>query len=140
MILTASRRTLTLTALGLILLAVGAQWAFGYRISQGSAQAMEALALLLYAVAVVLLFAPLGRRHALVAGGLAFIVIAWAVHLNARLSAFLEIQAGGDVIVAHRVFLATLIVGPALGLLVGVVTGLTARFERIRWAPKTPAS
>lgn len=140
MILTAPRRTLSLAAVGLVVLGVAVQWAFGYRVSEGSAQVMEALALLFYAAAAVLLMAPLGRRHALMASGLAFILMAWAVHLNARLSAYLETEAGGDVIAAHRIFLATLIAGPALGLVVGIVTGLLARFERIRWTPKTTAS
>lgn len=139
MILTAPRRTLTLAAVCLAGLAVLAQWLLGYRISAGSAHAMEALALILYGAAIVLLLAPLGRGKAMVAGALGFILMAWAVHLNARLSAWLEIEAGGQVIAAHRILLATVFVGPAAGLVTGVVTGLLARFERIRWTPKTPA-
>jgi len=137
MILTAPRSTLTLAALCLIGLGVLAQWLLGYRISEGSAQAMEVLALILYGAAIVLMLAPLGRGKALIAGALAFILMAWAVHLNARLSAFLETMAGGDVIAAHRILLATLFVGPFAGLITGVVTGLIARAERIRWTPKT---
>lgn len=140
MILTAPRSTLTLAALCLIGLGVLAQWLLGYRVSEGSAAAMEVLALILYGAAIVLMLAPLGRGKALIAGALAFILMAWAVHLNARLSAFLETMAGGDVIAAHRILLATLFVGPFAGLITGVVTGLVARAERIRWTPKTPVS
>ena len=140
MILTAPRSTLTLAALCLIGLGVLAQWLLGYRVSEGSAQAMEVVALILYGAAIALMLAPLGRGKALIAGALAFILMAWAVHLNARLSAFLETMAGGDVIAAHRILLATLFIGPFAGLITGVVTGLLARSERIRWTPKTPVS
>jgi len=140
MILTAPRPTLTLAAVCLVGLGVLAQWLLGYRVSAGSAQVMEALALILYGAAIVLLLAPLGRSKALIAGALAFILMAWAVHLNARLSAFLQIEAGGQVIAAHRILLATLFVGPFAGIITGVVTGLIARFERIRWTPRQPAS
>lgn len=139
MILTAPRRILTLAAFCLAGLAILAQWLLGYRLSAGSAHAMEVLALVLYGAAIVLLLAPLGRGKALMAGALGFILMAWAVHLNARLSAWLEIEAGSQVIAAHRVLLATLFVGPAAGLVTGIVTGLLARFERIRWTPKIPA-
>lgn len=137
MIVTAPRRTLTLAAFCLVGLGILAQWLLGYRISDASAQVFEVLALILYGAAIALLLAPLGRSKTLVAGALAFILMAWAVHLNARLSSFLEVEAGGDVIAAHRILLATLFIGPFAGLITGVVTGLLARFERIRWTPKT---
>jgi hypothetical protein len=140
MTLTAPRPTLILAAACLIGLGVLLQLGLGYRVSQGSAHAMEFLALVLYGAAIVLLLAPLGRSKALIAGALAFILMAWAVHLNARLSAFLELQAGGQVIAAHRILLHTLFVGPFAGLITGVVTGLIARFERIRWTPRQPVS
>lgn len=139
MTLTAPRPTLTLAAVCLIGAGVLIQLGLGYRISEASAQVVEFLGLILYGAAIVLLLAPLGRGKALLAGALAFILMAWAVHLNARLSAFLETQAGGDVIAAHRVLLATLFIGPFAGLITGVVTGLAARFERIRWTPRQPA-
>ena len=140
MILTAPRPTLTLAAFCLIGTGILAQWLLGYRVSEGSAQAMEFIALVLYGAAIALLLAPLGRNKALVAGALAFILMAWAVHLNARLSVLLETMAGGDVIGAHRILLATLFIGPFAGLITGVATGLLARFERIRWTPRQPVS
>lgn len=140
MTLTAPRSTLVLAAACLIGFGVLVQMAVGHRLGVAAGQATEAVAMLAYAVAVILLLAPLGQGRALVAGALGIVLMAWAIHLNARLSANLENQFGGNVVVAHRVFINTVFVGPALGVVVGIVTGLLARSGRIRWARKTVAS
>jgi hypothetical protein len=140
MTVTAPRRTLVLVAACLIGFGVFIQIAVGFRFGQQAGQATEVVAMAAYTLAIVLLFAPLGRARTLMAGALAFILMAWAVHLNARLSADLENQFGGQVIAAHRVMIATLFIGPALGLVVGGITALCARFERVRWSPRTPSA
>jgi hypothetical protein len=140
MTVTAPRRILIFYAAGLIALGLVVQYALGFRFGPVAAQATEAFAMVAYACGIFLLAAPIGRTRALMAGALGFILMAWAVHLNAHLSARLETLFGGQVVAAHRVLLATVFVGPILGLIVGVITGLLARSERIRWTPKTPAS
>ncbi|RZJ28721.1 MAG: hypothetical protein EON85_08400 [Brevundimonas sp.] len=135
----APRRTLTLAAACLIGAGVLLQWLLGYRLNAGSAPVVEVAALVLYGVAILLMVVPQGRGRPLMAAGLGFILMAWAVHLNARLSVFLETEAGGDVIGAHRILLATLIAGPFAGLILGVIAGLLVRFDRIRFTPKAAA-
>ncbi|HEY0927694.1 hypothetical protein [Brevundimonas sp.] len=132
----APRRTLTLAAACLIGAGVLIQWLLGYRLNPGSAPLVEIVALILYAAAIILMVVPQGRGRPLMAAGLGFILMAWAVHLNARLSVFLETEAGGDVIGAHRILLATLFAGPFAGLIVGVIAGLLVRGDRIRFTPK----
>lgn len=140
MTVTAPRLTLILAAACLIGFGVLIQMAVGHRLGVGAGQATEMVAMAAYAAAIIFLLAPLGRARALLAGGLAVILMAWAVHLNARLSANLENQFGGNVIPAHRILINTVIIGPALGIVVGIVTGLVARSGRIRWTPKTPVA
>ncbi|MDQ8028361.1 MAG: hypothetical protein REJ23_06515 [Brevundimonas sp.] len=135
----AHRRTLTLAAACLIGAGVLIQWLLGYGLNPGSAPAVEIVGLILYAAAIILMVVPQGRGRPLMAAGLGFILMCWAVHLNARLSVFLETQAGGDVIAAHRILLATLFAAPFAGLIVGVVSGLLVRADRIRFAPKAAA-
>lgn len=137
----APRPILTAAAGGLVLLALGLQLAFGFRLGQSAGGVTEMLAWLLYAIAIVLLLAPFGRARAVLAGALGFMVMAWAVHLNARFGASLDTQFGADSgLSAHRVLIATLFIGPALGLVVGVATGLLARLELIRWRGRTYTS
>lgn len=135
----APRLTLTLAAACLIGAGVLIQWMLGYSLNAGSAPLVEIVALVLYGAAIILMVVPQGRGRPLMAAGLGFILMAWAVHLNARLSVFLETQSGGDVIAAHRIVLATLFAGPFAGLIVGVISGLLVRGERIRFTPKATA-
>jgi hypothetical protein len=132
----APRRTLTLAAACLIGVGVLIQWLLGYRLNPGSAPLVEIVALVLYGAAIILMVAPQARGRPLMGAGLGFILMCWAVHLNARLSVFLETEAGGDVIGAHRILLATLFAAPFAGLIVGVICGLLVRAGRIRFAPK----
>lgn len=137
----APRPILTAAAGGLVLLALVLQLALGFQFGEAAGAATEMLAWLLFAVAITLLLAPFGRPRALLAGALGFMMMAWAVHLNARFSTTLDVRLGG----AHgwsaqRVALMTLFVGPVLGLVVGAVTGLLARFEVIRWRGRTYSS
>lgn len=138
----APRRTLILAAAGLIVLGVVVQYALGYRFGGSAGQATEALALLFYAIAIVLIVAPLGRARALMSGGLAFILTAWAVHLNTKFSTTLHEDFAGGVaaLSQQKLLLATLFLGPLLGLIVAVATILLARSGRVAWTPKTPAS
>lgn len=137
----APRPTLTLAAGGVILLALVLQLALGHQFGEGAGMAAEIAAWGLYAVAVVLLLAPFGRPRALLAGLLGFMMMAWAVHLNARFSTYLDAQFGGaQALSAQRVAVMTLFIGPVLGLIVGVVTGLLARLEVIRWRGRTYSS
>ncbi|WP_420471757.1 hypothetical protein [Brevundimonas sp. FT23042] len=135
----APRRTLTLAAACLIGAGVLIQWLLGYRLNAGSAPMVEILALVLYGAAIVLMTVPQGRGRPLMAAGLGFILMCWAVHLNARLSVFLETEAGGQVIAAHRILLATLFAAPLCGLIVGVIAGVLVRGDRIRFTPKGAA-
>lgn len=135
----APRRTLTLAAACLIGAGVLIQWLLGYRLNAGSAPMVEILALVLYGAAIVLMTVPQGRGRPLMAAGLGFILMCWAVHLNARLSVFLETEAGGRVIAAHRILLATLFAAPLCGLIVGVIAGVLVRGDRIRFTPKGAA-
>ena len=139
MILIAPRRTLTFAAVGLVVLALAVQWALGFRLGSAAGAATEVLAWLLYAGAVLLLVVPLGRARALIVGALGFMLMAWAVHLNARFSTTLLSEYVGGLVNA-RVMIATILYGPALGLIVGITAGLLARFELIRWTPKSPVS
>lgn len=132
----APRRTLILAAACLIGAGVLLQWLLGYRLNAGSAPMVEIVALVLYGVAIILMTVPQGRGRPLMAGGLAFILMCWAVHLNARLSVFLETEAGGHVIAAHRILLATLFAAPLCGLIVGVIAGILVRGDRIRFTHK----
>ncbi|WP_439472718.1 hypothetical protein [Brevundimonas sp.] len=132
----AHRRTLTLAAACLIGAGVLIQWLLGYRLNAGSAPMVEIGALVLYGVAILLMAVPQGRGRPLMAAGLGFILMCWAVHLNARLSVFLETEAGGHVIAAHRILLATLFAAPLCGLIVGAIAGILVRGDRIRFAPK----
>jgi|GEM_PF-1537886 len=137
----APRPTLTLTAGGVILLALALQLALGHQFGQGAGMATEIAAWVLYAVAIVLLLAPFGRPRALLAGALGFMMMAWAVHLNARFSTHLDTQFGGAYAwSAQRVAVMTLFIGPVLGLIVGAITGLLARLEVIRWRGRTYSS
>ncbi|WP_420478175.1 hypothetical protein [Brevundimonas sp. FT23028] len=135
----APRRTLTLAAACLIGAGVLIQWLLGYRLNAGSAPMVEIVALVLYGAAIVLMTVPQGRGRPLMAAGLGFILMCWAVHLNARLSVFLETEAGGQVIAAHRILLATLFAAPLCGLIVGVIAGVLVRGDRIRFTPKGAA-
>ncbi|RZJ46062.1 MAG: hypothetical protein EON87_06020 [Brevundimonas sp.] len=136
MILTAPRSVLTLAAACLIGAGVLIQWLLGYRLNAGSAPLVEVGALVLYGAAIILMVVPQGRGRPLLAAGLGFILMCWAVHLNARLSVFLETDAGGTVNADHRILLASLFAAPFAGLIVGVIAGLLVRGDRIRWTPK----
>lgn len=137
----APRPTLTLAAGGVILLALALQLALGHQFGEGAGTATEIAAWVLYAVAIVLLLAPFGRPRALLAGALGFMMMAWAVHLNARFSTHLDTQFGGAYAwSAQRVAVMTLFIGPVLGLIVGALTGLLARWEVIRWRGRTYSS
>jgi hypothetical protein len=140
MTLTAPRLTLILAAACMIGFGVLIQMALGHRLGVNAGQTTEVLAMASYAGAIILLLAPLGRARALMAGGLAIILMAWAVHLNARLSANLENQFGGNVIAAHRILINTIIIGPCLGIVVGIATAVIARSGRIQWTPKMPVA
>lgn len=138
MSLIAPRRTLTLVAVILVGLGVLIQLAFGHRFGAAAGNLTEMLAWPAYAGAIVLMLAPMGRRRVLLVGMMGLLVMAWAVHLNARFSTTLDgvwglpnPQAG-----AH-VAIATLFIGPALGLIVGLTTGLLARSQRLRWAGRS---
>jgi hypothetical protein len=133
----APRRLLTLAAACLIGAGVLIQWFFGFRSGEARGEVTEWLAYGLYAVALVLALVPLGRRHAWVAGGLGFILMAWAVHLNARYSTYLDQLSGGPYAWSGtRVLVATIFVGPMIGVVVGLLVGILARLEVVRFTPK----
>lgn len=137
----APRPILTFSAIGLAVLALCLQLIAGAFLGLGALAAAEWLAWGLYACAAVLLLAPLGRARAFLVGALAFMLTAWAVHLNARFSSHLAIQFGAAPLgAAQHVALTTLFIAPLVGLIVGVVTGLMARAETIRWRGRTYSS
>lgn len=115
----------------LVGLALGWQALAGFRISEEAGQAAEMLAWLLYAVAIVLVCVRLGRQRALVAGLLAMILMFVAVDLNTRWATTLDTRYGGAYAWSGlRQMAATYFIGPATGIVVGLVTGLYARFGR----------
>lgn len=137
----APRPILTFSAIGLAVLALCLQLIAGAFLGLQALAAAEWLAWLLYACAALLLLVPLGRTRAVLVGALAFMLTAWAVHLNARFSSHLSVQFGAAALgAAQRVALTTLFIAPLVGLVVGVVTGLMARAETIRWRGRTYSS
>jgi len=137
MTLTAPRKALVGSAVALAALCLLAQWAVGFRVSEGAGQLLELLSVAGYAVAAILLLAPLGRARALMAGAVALVLMAWAVHLNARYATALDLRFGGaSSWGGHRVLIATLFVGPLAGLVTGIVTFVLARLELVRWTGK----
>lgn len=137
----APRPILLFAAAGLVLLALALQLIAAAYLGEGALATAEPAAWLLFAVVVQLLLAPLGRGRALLVGALGFILMAWAVHLNARYSTHLDVLFGGaHAWSAQRVAVLTLFVGPALGLIVGGLAAVLARREAIRWRGRTYSS
>ena len=139
--LIASRPQLTIAAAAIVALFVALQWAFGFRVSESAGRTLELAAAFAYGGVAILLLAPLGRARALMAAGLAFILVAWSVHLNTRYAVGLASGVGGLAPTDHaRVVIATLLVGPFAGLLTAIATFVLARREMIRWSGKPYAS
>lgn len=103
----------------------------GFRVSSEAGRAAEMLAWLAYAIAIVLICVRLGRKHALLAGLLALVLMFLAVDLNTRWATTLDVRHGGAYSWSGlRQVAATWFIGPLAGVATGIVTILIARFGR----------
>lgn len=132
---------LTAAAITAAALALAVQWGLGFRLGQAAGEAAEIAALVLYGIAALLLLAPLGRRRAATAGVIAFMLMLWAVYLNARLSTDLAVQFGGDpAVTGPKLAVVMLFIAPGVALITAGAVYLVARREQIRWTGKTYAT
>ena len=136
--LVAPRSILMAVAVALVVLALLIQWGLGYRFGATAGTVTEILALILIGVGALLLLAPLGARRSISAALVAFMLMLWAVYLNARFSTGLELEFGGAQALSHaRMALVLLFVAPFVALVTAVVVYVAARREMIRWRGKT---
>lgn len=141
MVLTAPRSILIQLAFCFVMLGITLQGVWGFRLSDEAGRTAEMAAWLLYAFAVVLLLAPMGRARALQVALFGFILMTSAVYLNTHWVTALDVRHGGAYAWSGtRIAVLTMVLGPCAGLIVGVITGLLARFERIRWTKTTVTS
>ncbi|RZJ44158.1 MAG: hypothetical protein EON86_03905 [Brevundimonas sp.] len=105
----------------------------GFRISGEAGRAAEVMAWLMYAVAIVLFLKRLDRKRALMAGGLALVLMFVAIDLNTRWVTMLDLRYGGSYSWSGmRQAAATYFIGPLAGIVVGILTGLLVGFGRRR--------